>query len=987
MSDTPASNPPDKDSDSHEPTAESTGSYNEPSASSQPAAPEDQPTVISRTPVLKSLGKRGRAPEPTPTFNGPDAYQPGSRLGHFEIRDYIGGGGMGRVYRALDVTLARSVAVKILTHESTSDKETVRRFLNEARAAARLNHENIAQVYYVGEDDGLPFIAFEYVEGMNIRAMVDRRGPLPLAEAISFTLQVSQALAHAADRQVIHRDIKPSNVLITPEGQAKLIDMGLARLENPDDSGSDLTASGVTLGTFDYISPEQARDPRNADTRSDTYSLGCTLFYMLAGRPPFPEGTVLQKLLQHQGDEPPDIRHFRPELPEEVARVLRKMMAKDPRRRYQDSGRLIEALLSLADLAGILPQGPGRAVWVAPKQPTISLLQRHAPWMIPIAALVCMVVLLDIFWSRSNSPDYPSPPDLARNSTPGESAASGAAQSASAATGANQTATTPPEAEMIDAASGDPEQSSLAGAGQNDSDSPPSETNASSTPSGEPGPADTDVPADVFRPNPVNLILAKHTSETALRQEPIAAATASASRLSIGLSAASHTQPVAANLTAADGINGEPQEEPSAESISTPMVDVLVVDPTSKNENHFASLGAAVDAARPNDVIELRFNGRHEEKPLTLANRKVTVRAGDDSAGNDFQPVLVFRPLEIDPIKYPRDMFNVAGGELTLGGVALELDVPRGVPADSWSLFRIGAGERVTLESCSLTIRNASDQQTAHHPEVAFFRLVPSADIDMAVADDPAENGIPPRARIELQNCVARGEAVFLRAEDPQPIELVWRNGLLVTTERFLVADGNERTPAPNETIQISLEHLTAVVRSGLCRFVHTEFTPRQLDASFNCSSSIFLARNAPLIEQVGILDFEQSRWQIQWDGARDFYHGITYFRVIRPFDPMIEPEELPLNSLEQVIWKALPEAGRPVHSTTPGDYALGGTAVTNPARSVTDEDQDAGFITEDLPQLPPEPAKVDTKEATGNSAGRESSLRSTPFPDSTQYR
>ena len=662
-------------------------------------------------------------------------------------------------------------------------------------------------------------------------------------------------------------------------------------------------------------------------------------------------------------------------------------MAKDPRRRYQDSGRLIEALLSLADLAGILPHGPGRAIWVAPKQPTFSLLQRHAPWMIPIAALVCMVVLLDIFWSRSNSPDYPSPPQSAKSSAPGENGVSGTGQSASAASGGNEPATTPPQAEMIDATSVDADQSPLAGAGQDNSDSPPSKPDTPSTASDEPRPADTDVPAEVFRPNPVNLILAKHSSDTALRQDALAAASASAGRLSIGLSAASHTQSVAANMTAAEGINGDPEEEPSTESMSTPTAGVLVVDPRSENENHFASLGAAVEAARPNDIIELRFNGRHEEKPLTLANRKVTVRAGDDLAGNDFQPVLVFRPLEIDPIKYPRDMFNVAGGELTLGGVALELDVPRRVPADSWSLFKIGAGQKVTLESCSLTIRNASDQQTAHHPEVAFFRLVPSAGIDMAVADGLAENGIPPRARIELQDCLARGEAVFLRAEDPQPIDLVWRNGLLVTTERFLVARGDERTPAPDETIQISLEHLTAVVRSGLCRFVHTESTPRQLDASFHCSASIFVARNAPLIEQVGILDFEQSRGQIQWDGERDFYHGITYFQVLRPFDPMIEPEELPLNSLEQVTWKALPEAGRPVHSTTPNDYALGGTAVTNPARSVTDEDQDAGFITENLPELPPEPAKVDTEEATGNSAVRESSSRNTPFPDSTQDR
>jgi len=979
MSDTPADNRSGKSSDSRK----STDSYNEPVASSRDASPEDQPTVISQTPAPKSPAETGWVPKLASTLNGPGAYEPGSRLGHFEIRDYIGGGGMGRVYRAQDVALARSVAVKILTHESTSDKETVRRFLNEARAAARLNHENIAQVYYIGEDNGLPFIAFEYVDGMNIRALVDRQGPLPPAEAISYTLQVAQALAHAAEHQVVHRDIKPSNILITPEGQAKVIDMGLARLENPDDPGSDLTASGVTLGTFDYISPEQARDPRNADTRSDTYSLGCTLFYMLAGRPPFPEGTVLQKLLQHQGDEPPDIRHFRPELPEEVARVLRKMMAKDPRRRYQDSGRLIEALLSLADLAGILPQGPSRVMWVPPRQPSISLLQRHAPWMIPIAALVCMVVLLDIFWSRPNSPDYPSPSRLASDSAPGESGASDTAQPTSAAVGGNKPATAPPQAETINATSGVADQSPPAGAGQGAPGSPSPKPDPPSTASNEPVREDTDVPAEVFRPNPVNMILAKHSSETVLRQDALAAATVSAGRLSIGISAAPDAQSIAANMSAAEGINGDPEEEPSTESPPAATADILVVDPQSENENDFASLEDAVEAARPNNIVELHFNGRHEENPLTLANRKVIVQAG-----KGFEPVLVFRPLEIDPVKYPRDMFNVAGGELTLDGVALELDVPRGVPADSWSLFKIGAGEKVSLESCSLTIRNASDQQTAHHPEVAFFRLVPSAGIDLTVADGAAENGMPPRARIELRNCLARGEAVFLRAEDPQPINLDWSNGLLATTERFLVADGHERTSTPDETIQISLEHVTAVVGSGLCRFVHTEFTPRQLAAYFNCSASIFVARNAPLIEQVGILDVERSRGQIKWHGERDFYQGITCLQVLRPFDPMIGPEELPLESPKQVIWKSPPEAGSPVHSATPSDYALGGNAATNPALSVTDEDQDAaGFITENLPQLPPEPARADAEEATDNSAVRGSSSRNDPFQDSTKYR
>ena len=306
---------------------------------------------------------------------------------------------MGRVFRALDTMLGRPVAVKILSSEQASDGEVLLRFRNEAQSAARLNHANVAQIYHIGEEAGVPFIVFEFIEGFNIRALVEKKGVLPLPEALSYTFQIAEALAHASARNVVHRDIKPSNVLITAQGQAKLIDMGLARLQRTPDASGDLTASGVTLGTFDYISPEQARDPRTADVRSDIYSLGCTLFFMLAGRPPFPQGTVLQKLLQHQGEEPPDVCQFRPDVPTEVSRLLRKMMAKDPRRRFQQPQQLIDTMTVLAYRLGLNPPGPGETNWATDRGSKISLLQRHLPWVAPLALLVMVVLFLDMFWS------------------------------------------------------------------------------------------------------------------------------------------------------------------------------------------------------------------------------------------------------------------------------------------------------------------------------------------------------------------------------------------------------------------------------------------------------------------------------------------------------------------------------------------------------------------------------------------------------------
>ncbi|MEI8374746.1 MAG: serine/threonine-protein kinase [Planctomycetota bacterium] len=334
-------------------------------------------------------------------------FLPGERLGHFELQKYVGGGGMGKVFLALDTRLARSVALKILSPEHAADRETVLRFQNEAQSAARLDHENIARVYYVGEDRGLHYIAFEFIEGVNVRDLVQSKGPLPLAEAVSYMLQVADALAHAAQRNIVHRDIKPSNLLVTPAGQAKLIDMGLARLREVDAIAADLTASGVTLGTFDYISPEQARDPRNTDVRSDIYSLGCTFFFMLTGRPPFLGGTMLQKLLQHQADQPPDLRQFRPELPEDVNRILQKMLAKDPRHRYSSPQDLVNDILGVARAAGLRPTAPGGRTWTIPIVPVVPSLYRHLPWIISLVALVAMVITLDYLWAYMPGPANP----------------------------------------------------------------------------------------------------------------------------------------------------------------------------------------------------------------------------------------------------------------------------------------------------------------------------------------------------------------------------------------------------------------------------------------------------------------------------------------------------------------------------------------------------------------------------------------------------
>jgi serine/threonine protein kinase len=364
--------------------------------------PEEK-TVLTQSPVL-------RAEEFPPGLTPRElahALQ-GELLDHFQLLQFIGAGGMGIVFKALDTTLDRIVALKILASQSIGNVDLQRRFLIEAQSTARLDHPNIAQIHFVGRDRGLPYIVFEYIEGENLRDRVMRDGPLPLSDALSYTHQVAHALAHAWQRNVVHRDIKPSNILVTDQGQAKLVDMGLARLHQAESIDDDLTNTGVTLGTFDYISPEQARDPRSADTRSDIYSLGCSLFYLLAGKPPFARGTAVQKLLQHQGEQPPALSDIRIDLPKSVDVLVERMLAKSVEDRPQSPTELVQELGQIMQEIGMpLPQ-------ILAPLPSVGRPRRMAswrhivPWAVPAALLIAIVTWFDSSES-SSSGEYSFP--------------------------------------------------------------------------------------------------------------------------------------------------------------------------------------------------------------------------------------------------------------------------------------------------------------------------------------------------------------------------------------------------------------------------------------------------------------------------------------------------------------------------------------------------------------------------------------------------
>jgi serine/threonine protein kinase len=273
---------------------------------------------------------------------------PGTRVGRYEIVAHLATGGMGEVYRARDIELERDVALKLLPESQTDNSAALERFRREARAAARLSHKNIVTLYDWGQDGGTWYLALEFIDGVDLHSRIVHKGRLRVDEALVITLQAARALDHASRHGVIHRDIKPSNFLLVRDGQkmrVKLTDFGLARTNQ--EGQYRITRDGSTVGTIDYMAPEQARDSTQSDVRSDIYSLGCTLYHMLSGQPPFPDGGLGERLYKHMQLEPTDVRELNPEVPEALWLVLQRMLAKKPEDRYQTAADLIDAVRQL----------------------------------------------------------------------------------------------------------------------------------------------------------------------------------------------------------------------------------------------------------------------------------------------------------------------------------------------------------------------------------------------------------------------------------------------------------------------------------------------------------------------------------------------------------------------------------------------------------------------------------------------------------------
>jgi len=264
------------------------------------------------------------------------------RIGSYGVLHPLGSGGMSSVYRAVHVDTGLEVALKVLPTALARSSTILKRFVSEAKSAEDLQHPSIVQIYDRGSDDGRYYLVLEYVRGHDLHDYVQQHGPLDADEAVGLVVQAARGLEYAASRGVIHRDVKPSNLIRTLDGELKIIDLGLAL--RPEAEDERVTREGTTVGTVDYMAPEQARDSRATSFQSDIYSLGCTLHYLLTGLPPFPGGDITEKLTRHARAEPPDVLEIRPELPPALGAVIRQMMAKKPEERHASYRALISDL-------------------------------------------------------------------------------------------------------------------------------------------------------------------------------------------------------------------------------------------------------------------------------------------------------------------------------------------------------------------------------------------------------------------------------------------------------------------------------------------------------------------------------------------------------------------------------------------------------------------------------------------------------------------
>ncbi|HEY3962302.1 MAG TPA: protein kinase [Gaiellaceae bacterium] len=302
----------------------------------------------------------------------------------YEVEELVGAGGMSSVYRAHDRLLDRKVALKVMHQQFVDEPEYVERFRREARSVAALSHPNVVTVIDRGEHAGRQYIVFEYVDGENLKQMIQRRGPAPVATALELTIQIGEALSFAHQQGLVHRDVKPQNILLNGDGRAKVTDFGIARSL---DLQQGVTQTGTVLGTSDYIAPEQAQG-QHVDEQTDVYSLGVVLYELLTSEVPFPGESFVAVAMRHINEPPPRVRDRRPDVSLRVEAAVQRAMAKSPSDRYPSMAAFCAELQScLAELGG----GATEVLPSAPRRSAHTSRRASSAWPVVLALLALIV--------------------------------------------------------------------------------------------------------------------------------------------------------------------------------------------------------------------------------------------------------------------------------------------------------------------------------------------------------------------------------------------------------------------------------------------------------------------------------------------------------------------------------------------------------------------------------------------------------------------
>ena len=693
----------------------------------------------------------------------------GTRLNHFLLEELIGGGGMGAVFRARDDRLDRIVAIKVIPYVG-EDQDLQRRFRNEAQNAAKLDHPYIARVFDVGQFEQWHYIVFEHVEGINLRDMVARDGVLPIDDAVYYTRQIAEAIEHANSRGIVHRDIKPSNVLVGVDGNVKVVDMGLARSQQIEMSG-DMTASGVTLGTFDYISPEQARDPRDADVRSDIYSLGCTLYYLLTASPPYPGGTMLQKLLSHGNSPPPDPRGLRPEVSDNLTAIIHKMLAKDPAARYPRAIDVVADLRELAVREGLIRAQSRGTLTIAPSDPIPQFLSRHLPWMVAVGMVLAIAAWLQLSAAVDRSGFTLEPPPTAE-----------VLRKITSVTAPNVTSNT-------GSSNGT---RNIDGTGSVAASPAPSSTDIARASSATATDAATMPPQ--FSEFAMRTEAPKATAPTIENTAPVAPV--AVERIVIGQS----TNDPAARLTQTlpEAIRLADEFKVNVIEIAVPVLNTPPIQINRDGLTIRSIVGSSelrflnAEAASMQRVAMIDV-GSHplemQDLHLTWKVRSTTIDGGClfNLATNNRLVKLANCSITIENLAERDEVF------------AFEIANAGGAPP------LVSSTQAATASSPSPATPSVSDSASA-------MPVPPSAAL-------PEKQSPPPLVAIELRDVAVRGEMTLVNLVDVVQLEINWQNGLLAVSRRMLETSGaNVRPALGSNQIQISLEQVTSWTGGGFAR-------------------------------------------------------------------------------------------------------------------------------------------------------------------------